>query len=63
MADLNLFGGGKGGVGKSMVCRATCQYLLDRSISFNLYESDRLNRLHENLRQNVQLQSRHLLRR
>ncbi|MGB3740157.1 MAG: hypothetical protein WA948_12495, partial [Pontixanthobacter sp.] len=43
MADLHLYGGGKGGVGKSMVCRAACQHLLDRSIPFNLYESDRSN--------------------
>lgn len=43
MADIHLFGGEKGGAGKSFVCRAAIQYLLDQHLPFNLYESDRSN--------------------
>ena len=43
MADLYLFGGEKGGVGKSMICRSAVQFLLDKNLPFNLYESDRSN--------------------
>lgn len=43
MANLHLFGGEKGGVGKSVVCRSAIQFSLDNNLPFNLYESDRSN--------------------
>jgi len=43
MADIHLFGGEKGGVGKSFVCRTAVQYHLDRGIEFALYDADRCN--------------------
>lgn len=43
MADMHLFGGEKGGVGKSFVCRTTIQYHLDREIDFALFDADRSN--------------------
>lgn len=43
MADAHLFGGEKGGAGKSFVCRAACDYLLSREQPFTLFEADRSN--------------------
>ncbi len=43
MAEVYLFGGEKGGVGKSFVCRAAIQYLLDRSSPFAVFDTDRSN--------------------
>ncbi|WP_072013957.1 hypothetical protein [Myxosarcina sp. GI1] len=43
MAKLELFGGEKGGVGKSFVCRTAVQYHLDRAIEFALFDADRSN--------------------
>jgi hypothetical protein len=41
MAKIHLIGGEKGGVGKSMVARLVAQYLIDRSIPFLGFDSDR----------------------
>lgn len=41
--ELHLFGGEKGGVGKSLVCRTVVQYLLDQGQPFRLFETDRSN--------------------
>ncbi|NJK49709.1 hypothetical protein HC931_17580 [Candidatus Gracilibacteria bacterium] len=43
MADVHLFGGEKGGIGKSFVCRTAIQYLLDREEVFALFDTDRSN--------------------
>lgn len=43
MADIHLFGGEKGGVGKSFVCRTAIAYHLDREIDFVPFDSDRSN--------------------
>ena len=43
MPKLHLYGGGKGGVGKSFVCRTACQYLLDKEQSFTAFDTDRSN--------------------
>ena len=43
MADIHFFGGEKGGVGKSFVCRAAIQYLLDREEVFAVFDTDRSN--------------------
>lgn len=43
MADLHFFGGEKGGVGKSMVCRAALAYHLDRQLPFTAFDTDRSN--------------------
>jgi hypothetical protein len=44
MADLHLFGGEKGGVGKSFVCRAAIEYLLQvHPTRFTVFETDRSN--------------------
>ncbi len=43
MAEVYLFGGEKGGVGKSFVCRAAIQYHLDRSSPFAVFDTDRSN--------------------
>jgi hypothetical protein len=43
MADIHLFGGEKGGVGKSFVCRAVIQYHLDNDVSFTVFDTDRSN--------------------
>ena len=43
MRAIHLFGGEKGGVGKSMVCRAAIQYLLDQQDSFAVFDTDRSN--------------------
>jgi hypothetical protein len=41
MANIHLVGGEKGGVGKSMVARLLAQYLIDHSIPFLGFDSDR----------------------
>jgi hypothetical protein len=41
MANIHLIGGEKGGVGKSMVARLLAQYLIDHSIPFLGFDSDR----------------------
>ena len=44
MGDLHFFGGEKGGVGKSFVCRAAVEYHLQRSEQdFTVFETDRSN--------------------
>ncbi len=43
MTAIYLFGGEKGGVGKSFVCRAAIQYLLDHSAPFAVFDTDRSN--------------------
>ena len=43
MASIHLFGGEKGGVGKSMVCRSACDVLMSRNIKYSLFEADRSN--------------------
>jgi cellulose biosynthesis protein BcsQ len=41
MAKIHLIGGEKGGVGKSMVARLLAQYMIDRSIPFIGFDTDR----------------------
>jgi hypothetical protein len=41
--ELYFFGGEKGGVGKSFVCRTAIQYHLDYEIPFTPFEADRSN--------------------
>jgi CO dehydrogenase nickel-insertion accessory protein CooC1 len=41
MATIHLIGGEKGGVGKSLVARVAAQYMIDRSIPFLGFDSDR----------------------
>jgi hypothetical protein len=41
MANINLIGGEKGGVGKSVVARLLAQYMIDRSLPFIGFDSDR----------------------
>lgn len=43
MATIHFFGGEKGGVGKSFVCRTAVQYHLDTAQSCVLIETDRSN--------------------
>lgn len=43
MADAHLFGGEKGGAGKSFICRSACAYLVAHDLSFGLFEADRSN--------------------
>lgn len=43
MPDLHLFGGEKGGVGKSLVCRTAIQYNIDKGEDFDVFETDRSN--------------------
>ena len=43
MPTLNLFGGEKGGTGKSMAARAAAEYHLDRGLPFALFDTDRSN--------------------
>lgn len=43
MPAIHLFGGEKGGVGKSFVCRTAIAYLLDRELDFVAFDSDRSN--------------------
>jgi hypothetical protein len=43
MTDIHLFGGEKGGVGKSFVCRTAIAYLLERGIDFVPFDTDRSN--------------------
>lgn len=41
MANIHLIGGEKGGVGKSLVSRLLAQFMIDRSIPFLGFDSDR----------------------
>jgi hypothetical protein len=41
MTNIHLIGGEKGGVGKSLVARLLAQYMIDNSIPFIGYDSDR----------------------
>lgn len=41
MANIHLIGGEKGGVGKSLVARVLAQYLIDHSLPFLGFDSDR----------------------
>ncbi len=41
MTNIHLVGGEKGGVGKSLVARLIAQYMIDRSIPFLGFDSDR----------------------
>lgn len=41
MANIHLIGGEKGGVGKSLVARLLAQYMIDHSIAFLGFDSDR----------------------
>jgi len=41
MTNIHLLGGEKGGVGKSLVARLLAQYLIDRSMPFLGFDSDR----------------------
>jgi hypothetical protein len=41
MATIHFIGGEKGGVGKSVLTRVIAQYLIDHSISFTGYDTDR----------------------
>ena len=43
MPTLNLFGGEKGGVGKSFVARAAAEYHLENGLPFALFDTDRSN--------------------
>jgi hypothetical protein len=43
VAALILFGGEKGGCGKSMVCKVAVQYHLDKKIDFVCFDTDRSN--------------------
>ena len=43
MADIHLFGGEKGGVGKSFVCRTAIDYHLGNEIDCVPFDSDRTN--------------------
>lgn len=43
MAELILFGGEKGGCGKSMVCKAAIQYHFDKKLDFACFDTDRSN--------------------
>lgn len=44
MANIHLVGGEKGGVGKSMVARVIAQYLIDKEIPFQGFDTDRSHR-------------------
>ena len=41
MAEIHLFGGEKGGVGKSFVCRAAIAYHLKKEFDFAAFDADR----------------------
>ncbi len=41
MANIHLIGGEKGGVGKSLVARLLAQYMIDKSLPFLGFDSDR----------------------
>ena len=43
MSDIHLFGGEKGGVGKSFICRAALQYHIDLKIPITVFDTDRSN--------------------
>src|SRR4051794_24656834 len=41
MANVHFIGGGKGGVGKSVVARVLAQYLIDNHLPFLGFDTDR----------------------
>jgi hypothetical protein len=41
MNKIHLIGGEKGGVGKSVVARVAAQYMIDKSIPFVGFDTDR----------------------
>ena len=41
LTNIHLIGGEKGGVGKSMVARLLAQYLIDQSIPFLGFDTDK----------------------
>ena len=41
MSKIHLIGGEKGGVGKSVVARVVAQYMIDKSIPFLGFDTDR----------------------
>src|SRR5258708_1676939 len=41
MTNIHLIGGGKGGVGKSLVARLLAQYIIDNNLPFLGFDSDR----------------------
>jgi hypothetical protein len=43
VTNVHLIGGEKGGVGKSLVARLLAQYMIDQSIAFLGFDSDRLH--------------------
>ena len=43
MTCIHLFGGEKGGVGKSIVCLTAVAFLLERTLDFALFDADRSN--------------------
>ena len=43
MGALNLIGGEKGGVGKSVMCRVLAQYFIDKGIDFAGFDTDESN--------------------
>lgn len=43
MPDIHLFGGEKGGVGKSMICKTAIQYHIDQGQDFLCFDTDRSN--------------------
>ena len=43
MVDIHLFGGEKGGTGKSMTCRTAIAYHIDRGLDFVPFDADRSN--------------------
>ena len=43
MSQIHLFGGEKGGVGKSFVCRTVIAYLLKHKLDFVTFDADRSN--------------------
>ena len=45
MTSIHLIGGEKGGVGKSFVARTLAQYMIDRSIPFLGFDTDRSHRV------------------
>ena len=42
MANIQLIGGEKGGVGKSVVARVLAQYMIDKNIPFVGFDTDRV---------------------
>lgn len=53
MPEVHLFGGEKGGIGKSFICAAAVSYLLRKEAHFALFDCDRSNpnikRMHDDI--------------